>query len=146
MTAILGAILVVYALSMRIYGDAHARVMDAAPSIPARARWLISMRERRLVPAGLVSAGAALLAMAQGCHLAIVALVVTAALAALLDGGIAVVLVAASRSTAPAIAETHRQAEVGSRVEQGAAILRRLEDARRGAEARSHRRDHHAEA
>ncbi len=144
MTAALGAVLVVYAVSMRIYGDAHARVMDSAPSIPVRARWLISMRERRLVPGGLVSAGAALLAMAQGCHLAIVALVVTAALAALLDGGIAVALVAASRSTAPAVAETHRQAELGSRAEQGAAILRRLGEARREAEARSHR--HHAEA
>jgi hypothetical protein len=143
-TAALGAVLVVYAVSMRIYGDAHARVMDSAPSIPVRARWLISMRERRLVPGGLVSAGAALLAMAQGCHLAIVALVVTAALAALLDGGIAVALVAASRSTAPAVAETHRQAELGSRAEQGAAILRRLGEARREAEARSHR--HHAEA
>lgn len=134
MTLALGVVLVVYAVSSRIYGDAHAVVMAAAPSIPLPARLLISARERYLVPGGLVSASGALLALAQGCHLALVALVVTAAVAALLDGGIAVALVGASRTTAPAVAETHRRAEVSSRVEgskaMGQQLLRRNDEAR----------------
>jgi hypothetical protein len=144
MTTILGIVLVVYALSSSAYGAAHWRVMRAAVSIPSTVRLVIAVRERLVIPAGLVSAAGALLAMAQGCHVALVALVVAAALSALLDGAIAGALVVAGGSQAPAIARTHRLADAGSRVEQGAAILRRLEDARRGAEARSHR--HHAEA
>ena len=134
MTVALGLVLVAYALSSRVYGDAHARVMSAAPSIPTPARVLISLRERYLVPGGLVSASGALLALAQGCQVALVALVVTAAVAAILDGGIAVALVGASRSTAPAVAETHRQAEVGARVEgtkaKGRQLLLRNDEAR----------------
>jgi hypothetical protein len=144
MTGALGFVLVIYALSASLYGAVHWRVMRAAASIPPSVRLAIGIRERLVVPAGLVSAAGALLALAQGCHLALVALVVAAALSALLDGAIAGALVVAGGSQAPAIARTHRLADAGSRVEQGAAILRRLEDARRGAEARNHR--HHAEA
>jgi hypothetical protein len=144
MTAALGVVLLVYAVSSSAYGAAHWRVMRAAVSIPSGVRLVIAVRERLVIPAGLVSAAGALLAMAQGCHLALMALVVAAALSALLDGAIAVSLVAASHTTAPGVTRTHRLADAGSRVEQGAAILRRLEDARRGAEARDHR--NHAEA
>lgn len=144
MTTILGVVLVVYAVSSSAYGAAHWRVMRAAVSIPAGVRLVIAVRERLVIPTGLVSAAGALLALAQGCHLALIALVVAAAVSALLDGAIAVSLVAASHTTTPDVVRTHRLADAGGRVEQGAAILRRLDDARRGAEARSHR--HHAEA
>lgn len=144
MTLALGIVLVLYALSSSAYGAAHWRVMGAASSIPEGVRLVIGIRERIVVPAGLVSAAGALLATAQGCRLALSLLVVAAGVSALLDGAIAGALVVAGHTTRPAIARTHRLADAGARVEQGVAILRRLEDARRGAEARSHR--HHAEA
>ena len=146
MTEALGIVLLVYALSSSAYGAAHWRVMRAAVSIPRSVRLVIAVRERLVIPAGLVSAAGALLALAQGCHLALIALVVAAAVSALLDGAIAGTLVAASHSTAPEVARTHRLADEGAQsAARGTEILRRLELARRGAEARSHRA-HAAEA
>lgn len=135
MTSILGGVLLLYAASASVYGAVHWRVMARAASIPLRVRWAIAARERVVVPGGLVAAAGALLAIAQGCTAALAVLVVVAALSGILDGAIAVALVAAGRVQGPAIERVHLLAGAGAL--SGRDLLERLERARSAAELRA---------
>lgn len=133
----LGVVLVLYAVSASIYGAVHQHVMARAESIPVRVRWAIAVRERVVVPAGLISAGGAVLALSQGCGLALSALVIAAGLSSLADGAIAVALTRAGRDLGPQIELTHALAGAGAL--SGPQLLSALRSARSAADARARR-------